>query len=90
MGTVSEINWRLRSACQDEDPDLFYPEKGDAALRAPALRVCAQCPVRATCLRDALDSGDVEFGIRGGLTASARKAMYRAEQRQAVAEWVAA
>jgi len=89
MHRRDEIDWRLRAACRGEDPDLFYPEPGDASLRIPALRVCARCSVRETCLRVALDTGDVEFGIRGGMAARTRKRLLAEQGRVAAAEWVA-
>ena len=39
-----------------------------------AKAVCATCPVRADCLRFALDAG-LDYGIFGGLDAAARQAL---------------
>ena len=33
-----------------------------------ARKICAECPVKGECLADALMTGDVEYGMRGGLT----------------------
>ncbi len=51
--------------------------------------MCARCSVRETCLRVALDTGDVEFGIRGGMAARTRKRLLAEQGRVAAAEWVA-
>ncbi|OLT11295.1 hypothetical protein BJF78_27335 [Pseudonocardia sp. CNS-139] len=57
------------------DPDLFFPpvEVGPlcAAQIERAKRVCAACPVRADCLRWALNG--LADGIAGGLTAEERR-----------------
>jgi hypothetical protein len=60
--------WRRLAACRSHDPDLFHPSS--PAVAAVAKRVCAECPVRATCLADALawESTRNRHGIAGGLT----------------------
>ena len=45
------------------DPDLFFAESPAAVVRAKAL--CAQCPVRAACLADALQRAE-PCGVWGG------------------------
>ena len=87
MGTITEINWRLRAACREIGGDIFYPEPGDSIARIKA--ICASCPVRVECLQDALDTTDVEFGIRGGLSAHARRKLLRQRRRDEAAAWVA-
>jgi hypothetical protein len=58
-------------ACQDSDPELFFPERGRGfaspayrAQYAEAAAVCASCPIRLKCLEDNLDVPD---GVWGGL-----------------------
>jgi WhiB family redox-sensing transcriptional regulator len=76
---LSPARWRQRAACAapDVDPELFFPEKGGAA--GPAKRICADCPVKAPCLADALATHD-EHGIRGGLTVRERRRLRRRAQ----------
>ncbi len=67
-------DWRSAAACQDTDPDLFFPVSGsgrslDQAEQAKA--VCAGCPVRPSCLAFALRTGQAH-GIWGGLTEEER------------------
>lgn len=72
-------NWRVRAACRDTDPELFFPygTAGPALLQqAEAKRVCHQCPVRGECLTDALNQGE-EFGVRGGASELQRRDMLR-------------
>lgn len=76
-------NWRAKSACLTEDPELFFPigTTGPAALQiAEAKAVCAACPVTGTCLRWSLDHRE-EAGVWGGLTEDERRALIRREAR---------
>jgi WhiB family redox-sensing transcriptional regulator len=61
------------------DPDLFYdlPPK---STRTPwrVQLVCSACPVRSECLTDALHHRD-QFGVWGGTTPLARRALERAQ-----------
>ena len=58
--------------CQQTDPDLFTPGKGEPA--EPAKRLCRQCAFIEPCLEYAL-TNDVGAGIYGGTTNSERRAM---------------
>ena len=49
-------------ACQ-ESPELFFAESPTVLARAKAL--CATCPIRATCLADAL-AREEPWGVWGG------------------------
>lgn len=49
-------------ACQ-ESPELFFAESPTVLARAKAL--CAQCPIRAACLADAL-AREEPWGVWGG------------------------
>jgi WhiB family redox-sensing transcriptional regulator len=72
-------DWRHRAACQDEDPELFFPvsEVGPGATQAEqAKAVCVRCPVRAKCLEYALDNG-LDHGIFGGTTEPERRKLRR-------------
>jgi len=77
-------DWRVLAACQDYDPEMFFPvadectPKGAADL-AKAKSVCASCPVQAECLRWAFDTGQ-EFGVWGGTSEGERRAMRRGEK----------
>lgn len=71
-----------QAACRDAPPSMFFPdtatlhgpgvtgERYVAAWRnlaAPALELCAVCPIVGPCLTEALADGDLD-GVRGGLT----------------------
>jgi len=69
-------NWRARAACQNVDPELFFPsEVGGPAAEARAAKakaVCVGCPVRAECLDWALRHS-LGHGVWGGLTEEERR-----------------
>lgn len=72
-------DWRERAACQDEDPELFFPIGDGVAAQKQISRakaVCQHCPVRAQCLDCALSTGQ-DAGIWGGLTAGERRGLRR-------------
>lgn len=54
------------AACRAADPDLFFPDRGDAAAEAAAVAICAGCPVRVACYARAVRNGE-RFGIWGGI-----------------------
>lgn len=56
--------WTERAACREVDPDLWFPERGDAEARKAAVRICATCPVVEPCR----EAGAGQLGIWGGQT----------------------
>jgi WhiB family redox-sensing transcriptional regulator len=68
------MDWRSRSACLDEDPELFFPigNTGPAILQIEdAKQVCRRCDVREQCLAWALEAGQ-DHGVWGGLSEDER------------------
>lgn len=77
-------------ACAD-DPEAWFPAEGQRGKRADvaaelyarqvdALKaICAACPVRDACLREALRWDDE--GFRAGLTAGERRTIRKRRQR---------
>lgn len=79
--TVS-ADWRARAACATADPDLFFPDSDTPAARiAEAKKICASCPVREACLKDAIRRGETE-AICGGLTGRERRAVVTLERKR--------
>ncbi|MGW3649253.1 WhiB family transcriptional regulator [Streptomyces sp. NPDC000878] len=79
--TLGDLTWHESAACRSTthhqvDPDLFFPEPDEMDRIRAAKALCAQCPVRATCLDAALENGDRD-GIRGGLTEEERDPLHR-------------
>ena len=79
------MDWRHRSACLDEDPELFFPigNTGPAIVQLEqAKAVCRRCPVTDECLSWALESGQ-DAGIWGGMGEDERRALKRRGARAA-------
>jgi WhiB family transcriptional regulator, redox-sensing transcriptional regulator len=77
------MDWRHRAACLDEDPELFFPigNTGPALQQIDeAKAVCHRCPVTATCLKWALETGQ-DAGVWGGLSEDERRALKRRTAR---------
>lgn len=71
-------DWYQDAACQNADPDIFIPSKGEPA--APAIAVCETCPVRVECLDYAISfesKSAVYVGIWGGHTPKERRRLAR-------------
>ena len=73
--------WRLRSACRDIDPAIFYlplspTERWDQSDAAAAKSVCRRCATQADCLTYALEHREPD-GIWGGADPFTRRAMLR-------------
>lgn len=80
------LNWQGRAACRDADPDLFFPVTlaEQEAVTSAALAVCATCPVQQACLLDELRfPSPHQHGVRGGMTAAARRSVMRSRTRRA-------
>jgi hypothetical protein len=58
-------------ACQETDPDVFYPEKGENNHVPQAKATCRGCEIREQCLETSL-ANDERFGIWGGLSTRER------------------
>ena len=79
------LDWSLRAACTDLDPELFFP----ISLQGPgqsqverAKAVCRTCPVREACLDYAINSRQTH-GVWGGTDPEQRRALIpRAEPRR--------
>lgn len=77
-----EGDWRRGARCRlgIVDAELFFSDDSDDQ-RIAALW-CRGCRVRAQCLRDELDfPASEQYGVRGGLTAQARRDLLRQWRR---------
>jgi len=66
--------WQDGAVCASTDPEQWFPVKGGSPRLARA--VCAECPVRRSCLASALLFA--EDGIWAGTTPIHRRAAYQA------------
>jgi WhiB family transcriptional regulator, redox-sensing transcriptional regulator len=79
------MDWRHRSACRDEDPELFFPvgisdSRPSQRQIGQAKAVCRRCPVTSECLAWALETGQ-DAGVWGGLSDDERRALKRRNRR---------
>ncbi|HMC42127.1 MAG TPA: WhiB family transcriptional regulator [Acidimicrobiales bacterium] len=74
------LSWRDRAACRGVDPDVYYPVSEEDAGVAKA--ICAECPVRETCLEYALANRERD-GVWGGATERERRRMIRQRRKSA-------
>lgn len=69
-GPLTETSdWVYRGACNNEDPELFFPLNTTDAFVGQANEakaICQTCPVKLPCLKTAIDSKTTS-GIRGGV-----------------------
>lgn len=72
------MTWAVWGACNDHDPEVFFPEQGGSVTEAK--RICwEECPARLECLEYALKSRET-FGVWGGYSVTERRAILRGER----------
>lgn len=76
-------DWRTRAACRADgvSPDAMFPDSDKERIKEARI-ICAGCPVRRSCLRDAINSGDNQWGVRAGLTPEERRAVKKELNRR--------
>ena len=80
--------WQQHAACRGTDTNLFFSERGDHKTLVTALEICngtkttPPCPVKQQCLEWALTFEDDNYGVFGGLAASARLKMRRHRKKE--------
>jgi WhiB family transcriptional regulator, redox-sensing transcriptional regulator len=90
--SMSPGDWWRQAACQDADPDLFFPISASGAAAADivlAKHVCRTCRVRLDCLDYALATRQVH-GIWGGTTEDERQRLIERNRKAARRQLLAA
>ena len=64
-----DTTWMAEGKCRDHPHETFFPSDGVGVEIAK--RICADCPVRESCLEYALFH-DIEHGVWGGASERAR------------------
>ena len=72
MSVVEADDWTLAARCRGMEDALFPDGKDQKRARL----VCQGCPVRSTCLAEALDNR-IEWGVWGGMTERERRRLLR-------------
>lgn len=81
------MTWRNRSACLDEEPELFFPigNSEPAALQTKAAKaVCLRCEVVEICLKWAVDAHQ-DAGVWGAMSEDDRRSLKRRNARARIA-----
>jgi WhiB family redox-sensing transcriptional regulator len=73
-------DWMDEGNCRTQPPALFFPSDGVGV--EVAKRVCATCPVAATCLEYALDNR-IDHGVWGGASERQRRRLLKGRRRTA-------
>src|SRR5262245_59634294 len=82
-GAVTDAS-RARTGCLGLPLSMFFEPDGrdgfptrpkDDAWATDAVRICRACPVRGACLGAALEAGDIEWGVLGGVVPRDRRAL---------------
>lgn len=58
--------------CSEVDPAIFFPDQGDWVATQRAKAICAVCPLREDCRKEALDNSEM-WGTWGGLSERDRR-----------------
>ena len=78
--SLANDDWRCLAACQDTDPDLFFPvgTTGPAIEQIDAAKaVCDGCGAKEPCLEFALMTNQ-DSGVWGGTSEEERRKLRRA------------
>lgn len=78
--TPADSRWQEYARCRGTDAALFFPDEDGTHSYSRARGVCGGCPVRSTCLADAMaregDAGhEGRAGMWGGLSPDQRAAL---------------
>jgi WhiB family redox-sensing transcriptional regulator len=65
-----DMTWMQRGRCRDIPPSTFFPSDGVGV--DVARRICAECPVKASCLEYALEN-HIDHGVWGGCSERERR-----------------
>jgi WhiB family transcriptional regulator, redox-sensing transcriptional regulator len=76
--------WMSVGLCRDLPPTTFFPHDGAGVDRAR--RICAKCPVAATCLEYALENR-IDHGVWGGTSERERKRILYQRRRLAAVSY---
>ena len=67
---LQELWWQEDANCKNEDPDLFFPNRGASTKKAK--EICYACQVKEYCLEYSIVNAE-KFGIWGGLSERERR-----------------
>jgi hypothetical protein len=62
LDSGTEINWRRRGACVDQNPEWWHPPRVDSQEAGWAAHVCLDCPVMIQCDNWAQNNTALAYG----------------------------
>lgn len=68
-----DYNWRDDALCVQVSPDLFFNDDDSVDNTAEAKKICNMCDVKDQCLMWALEVGEQQWGVLGGLSPRQRR-----------------
>ena len=71
---IERPSWHAQAVCRGVDPDIMFPGRGQLVL--PIAEVCRSCPVRASCLAQAM-TDHAHHGVWGGASERHRRTLRR-------------
>lgn len=79
--SVESIPWQTFANCRGEAPSFMFPDRDDLQGIEEAKQVCTFCPVKSTCLDEALARNEIH-GIWGGMDEDERRRYRRRLMRR--------
>jgi len=73
-----ELNWMSDGSCRDYPPSVFFPSDGVGV--DVARKICASCPVLATCKEYALENR-IDHGVWGGCSERERRRILKGRRQ---------
>lgn len=80
---MEDREWRMRAACRDKNPELFFPVGNTGAAyqqTEDAKAVCKTCDVIDDCLAYAMRTNQ-DYGVWGGMSEDERRTLKRRAMR---------
>lgn len=75
----SITSWMALGSCRTYPPAMFFPSDGVGVDRAR--KICAECPVKSTCLEYALEQR-IEHGVWGGCSERERRRILKRRRNE--------
>ena len=75
-----DTSWMAKGNCADKHPSVFFPSDGGGVEKAR--RICADCPVKESCLEYALRNR-IDHGVWGGASERERRRILKRRRLEA-------
>ena len=75
-----DTSWMAKGNCADKHPSVFFPSDGVGVEKAR--KICADCPVKESCLEYALRNR-IDHGVWGGASERERRRILKRRRLEA-------